>query len=699
MRHPCGYHFGTFQTLATFVKYLNSPLVQRTKGARAFFEVFLSKSPLRVGFDLEYKFARPQHAVTAEGVLGEARDKETFLRALLVDRLLPWLSKLAGFEITTADCGCLDASNAEKLSFHVVVDTVFIPKSGLPQFAGAIQDEFKATLSPLLDVGVYNSRPFRLAGCSKVGGKRDLLPVSRVGDVQFGATPPFDGTFTVELLERQMWTCVPPDAVALTGLAAPPRPAPRVQKQSISLRGGVVTSEVLAALEPYLAAAGFTTHGDVLEQATQKPAYFFRFSSTQTCPFCGQRPHLRTHYRLVVWLEPDSPFGKDWVKPWSSNCAGDLQKHFVGPPISLHALAPGRAHLKPPPSGDDDEEEPESYGGVYPAEPPAWKAEPTPALRTYMTRLLGGFDADGEDVLQFRHLVVDGVWTLRTNHFCHRTLLPPGQEHDELHTDYRVYVEDGQARVVLAVWDVRLLVASFPAKFVPPALRSARLSGVPFHEPACFVPALVRFYNTAELDVEPLEFDPMQHILLADPSLLFQVRLRGGGAPRVCAVCAGQLHVRVASLWLLVDDTSEEALAPQREAFQRVYGEQLARLNAVPAPGGRCNVKDLNMVGVYPWQHAPALATELFAEDAVPCAPPAAEKTGLELRARMARRLQRRKQEEAAEVAEVERRVAAEEAEEARRRKDREADEEIRRNARAAKRKADMYRQLRLVGY
>ena len=169
---------------------MNNPLAQRTKGARAFFEVFLSKSPLRVGFDLEYEFARPEHAGTAERVLGEARDKEKFPRPLLVDRLLPWLSKLAGFEITTADCGCLDESNAEMLSFHVVVDTVFIPKCGLPQFVAAIQDEFKPTLSPLLDVGVYNSRPFRLAGCSKVGGKRDLLPVSRVGDVQFGAIPP-----------------------------------------------------------------------------------------------------------------------------------------------------------------------------------------------------------------------------------------------------------------------------------------------------------------------------------------------------------------------------------------------------------------------------------------------------------------------------------------------------------------------------
>ena len=585
-----GYHYGTFLRIGELAQFLNWQGVRDVEGSRAFFEVLLQNQPLRVAFDLEYEFDKPRHAEVGKRLLGDSRDKADFLRAVLVRRVLPWISSLAGQPVTTTECQCLDASDDGKLSFHVVVDKVFVPAGSLDGFRHAVARELR-DLFPLLDGGVYTSRPMRLVGCTKVGSRRCLLPVTSVGDVPFGATPAFDGTFTQELLERHMWTFVPPGAVALAGLGAPAPPPRGVNKPRSTRRGAAVGPEVLAALAPYLQRAGFTEHGQLVERETTRPAYFFNFGSAQTCPLCAERPHPNAGYSLAVWLQPNSTLGQVEIKAWSSGCKG-LKKR-VAPPLPLFTL-----------------------GSEYPPLPNA-SLDPEPELERQLVQLLGGYDSDGTDLLRFRYLFLDGAWTLRTQQNWYARLFPHGAP------DYCVHVEDGKARVVLTRGTHRFLVASFPAALVPPHLRSTRLSGVPFHEPDAFVPTLARYLGTVP-KVAARMYDGAD--VPPDTTLLFQVATVDGPT-RVCAVSRGRLCVREfidraacaccapedpgrcqtrEPHWVHVDEA--DAVTHLSAAFERVYGQQLARLGAVPTAGGRCTLEVLNLTDVYPWHHAAAIA-------------------------------------------------------------------------------------------
>lgn len=665
-----GYYFGTFRDLGEVVEFFNSDALRRVKGSLSFFEVMLNRSPQRVAFDLEYVFAKPSHAEVGEKLLGASRDKAIFVRVVFVERVLPWLSSLAQRAVTSEECQCLDASNDEKLSLHIVVDKLFIPAGCLGQFRDAARCVFKGILHPLLDLGVYMSMPMRLVGCTKVGQNRTLLPVDRVGDVTFGATPTFDGMFTEELLKRHMWTHVPDGAVALGGLGAAPL-SPRATRLSRPSRGGRVTPEALAALEPYIARAGFLD-GDLFLFKPTETAYLFKFKSTQTCPFCEERPHLKQGYKLIVWLG-DGSMGNVVIKPWSADCRGGARSHAVGPPISIAAL--GYAEGAGPTPGL----EPVSHSVANPAPvappvihpavdlscvvpvihsaaPRVVDPEPSPELESFLLRLLGGYDWDGRDLLQFSYAVVDGAWTLRTHQNWYTPLFPPGS------LDYCVHVEDGKGRVVLTRGVRRLVVASFPVAYVPHYLRSVRLSGVPFHEPDPFVPTLERYFGTNVI----VTAASYRGEVPPHTTLLFNAVV---GAARLCAVSGGRLHVRelidrpacagpcCASLslddrtrcdsrvvfWVPVDDGA--AVTRLAAAFERVYGQQLARVGAVPTGGGRCTIEVLNLTDVYPWHHAVAIAVE----EPVDCAGVSvaflASETGAELRARMARAIAARSDE------------------------------------------------------
>ena len=154
-----GYLFRSFTNLEELVAYLNSPKVTNIKGGHAFFEVILKNTSLCVAFDLEYSPGDEKHAPVGHRLMGDSRDKETFLKAVFVDRVLPFVSRLAGRPVKSTEFMCCDASNDTKLSFHLASNLLYIPADRRASWVAVVTDTL-GDIRPLVDLGVYNSRPF-----------------------------------------------------------------------------------------------------------------------------------------------------------------------------------------------------------------------------------------------------------------------------------------------------------------------------------------------------------------------------------------------------------------------------------------------------------------------------------------------------------------------------------------------------------
>lgn len=592
------YAFSHFKNLAEFASFSNSIPVTRIKGGRSFYELILQNTPLRVAFDLEYEPHDPEHMPVGHRLLGDSIDKGEFLRAVFVDRVLPFVSHLAGRIVTATEFACLDASNDRKLSFHLASTNLFIPADSRTAWVAALREAL-SDLKPLVDLGVYNSRPMRLPLCAKPGTGRYLVPALEVGGVHFADTPqaqPGD-LVTVELLLAHMWTQVPRGAEPLAGLtaAAPPRTKAPTVKQLVSFRGGVVTREAFDALAPYIVRAGFTKPCALVETFTKQSAYFFNFHSDQVCPFCQERPHLNAGYSIKVYYHAGSEFGSVYITPWSAGCKPETGKRCYNDstPLPLATLAaskePGLAPPPPPPNIPDE------------AGPD--QVQPSPELEAQLKKVLA---LSVDETMHYR--IQAGVLTVHLSRSPWVHMLATSQVAGRV---LQVFVEGGKARVVCCGF----LLASFPEAFVPTQLQSARLSGVPFLEWGCFEPTLRRALGDG-VTLSALDWLYDQYTYPHGTSLAFWAKVPG--TPKaVCAVVNGQLLLRhplrrhpdwIEDVWVPLDDYDPEALAPLTAAFSAVYSELLERHDAQRHDDGRITVKSLKLEQVWPWTASSTLA-------------------------------------------------------------------------------------------
>ena len=473
------------------------------------------------------------------------------------------------------------------------------------------------------------------------------MPTWEVSSIRFGDTPVGTSGFTLELLEAHMWTHIPSGAQPLVGLpTAPPQatPRPRTQK-AVSFAGGVVSQEAVDALVP--ARAGFTEHGPLVEQHTLNDAYFFKFASKQTCPFCKDRPHLKQGYRLNVHYEPGSAFGSVFIAPWSTNCnpEGGNRCRMDRTPLLLAHLTKSQAPgLVAPPTGPEEVEPPK--------EGPQPSAELEAKLRTIL-RLAG------DEPLGFR--IQGGVWTIH--------LAEPSPFREMLSTGnygpavLHVFVEGGQARVVCAGF----LLASFHSSYVPVHLWSRRLSGVPFLHWTCFEPTLRRALGDGVTLCE-LEWNEREDTFPPGTSLAFRAKLPGSRAV-ACAVVHGALHIRrllsrypdgEEDVLLSVEDYTPTSLAPKVAAFGAVYGEQLRRLGDTSHDDGRITLEALGLHTVWPWTCCDAIVTGEPAGHPLSRAPE--EESSEKMRARLHKALEERRTQAEAEDDEQRRLDAASDA-------------------------------------
>ena len=658
------YAFRPFEGLAEFVEFLNSKPVTRIKGGRSFYEVILQNTPLRVAVDLEYEPHDPEHMPVGHRLLGESTDKGEFLRAVFVDRVLRLISRLACRLVTAQEFACLDASNDRKLSFHLASTNLYIPADSRTAWVATLREEL-GDLKPLVDLGVYNSRPMRLALCAKPGTGRYLVPALEVGGVRFADTPlaqPGDSV-TQELLLAHMWTHLPPGAEPLAGLTAAATPRLKVPtvKKLVSSRGGVVSREAFDALAPYIVRAGFTKPSALLETSTKQSAYFFNFHSDQVCPFCQERPHLNAGYSVKVYYHAGGEFGSVYITPWSAGCKPESGKpcYHDSTPLPLATLAASKAPdltSPPPPQNIPDEAGPD-------------QAQPSPELEAQLKKVLA---LPVDETMYYR--IKAGVLTVHLTrepweHILTTSRLDCEEENDDgsLRTVcpgrmLHIFVEGGKARVVCCGF----LLASFSEAFVPTQLHSARLSGVPFLEWGCFEPTLRRALGDGvTLSALDWLYDPFT--FPHGTSLVFWAKVPG--APKVvCAVVHGQLLLRhplkrhpdwIESVWVRVDDYDPEALAPLTAAFSAVYNEQLERHAAQRHDDGRITVESLELKEVWPWTASGALAGWGVADHMWGEAP--RPESDVALRARLDDIIEARRLKAAAEDDDLRRREAEEE--------------------------------------
>ena len=54
-------------------------------------------------------------------------NKEVFLNKLLVENIFPFLQEVTGCKLGTKQCAVPDASIGNKISFHVVIKSIYLP--------------------------------------------------------------------------------------------------------------------------------------------------------------------------------------------------------------------------------------------------------------------------------------------------------------------------------------------------------------------------------------------------------------------------------------------------------------------------------------------------------------------------------------------------------------------------------------------
>lgn len=364
-----GYWSSVFTDKKDFRAFLNSRERRKVCGSANVYEL-MCQGPMRVGFDLEFdpggeepkpqQLKHQQCAVRLCGSVEAAKDKETFLRAVLVQRLLPWLSHLAGAPVTLRDLSVTDASNDAKLSFHVLVNALALPNAAsICAFGKRVQADFggKAPadslwlgpLAPLLDCGVYGPKLMRMVMCAKNEDARArarlLRPVSSVGTLVFSDAPtlPEDGTFTAELLRQYMWTHVPEGCAMLElGCGEPTPDAPRVAKRPRGAFEGVTDAEALKRFKPYLSAAGLRAVASLRLTSDDDGLRFYTLTSSDTCPLCEEDSHPNRGY----WLRcRDSAPGVSALTLGAHSTACAATKH-----LGYAVTAPPSAPDDPPSS-------------------------------------------------------------------------------------------------------------------------------------------------------------------------------------------------------------------------------------------------------------------------------------------------------------------------------------------------------------
>ena len=227
---PGSKSFALFTDLNALVSYnaaLPAPI-------RNMYEVCDMTRPMRLGFDIDFKFPAAAATAAAATVATDLgidtasresflRSRESFLRSILA-HIIPFMDNLCRRPFSSTDFAALDACDATKLSFHLVTDAVAPPelRSAVRQ---AIRTHFTyVKLAPTLDTSVYaNDQNIRLPYNSKIGSSRVLLPVNSVGDLHFRPTPTH---FCAELLAVHMWSVTPANPIAIYLDAVPPRAMP-----------------------------------------------------------------------------------------------------------------------------------------------------------------------------------------------------------------------------------------------------------------------------------------------------------------------------------------------------------------------------------------------------------------------------------------------------------------------------------------
>ena len=549
-----GYLYGVFTSGDELVTVLNSSRLRSCPGSLAFFEYFLDARPVRVGLDLEYEFDDAKHAATGERLLGGCRRKRDFLDAVLVRRFLPWLNSEFGLAVTAADCYVLDASNAAKLSFHIVLRNVCIPAGGLAAFRAKVAASL-SDLSPLLDLSAWQERPMRLGGCSKVGAARPLLPVSDVDGLLFAQSPPFDGSFTREFLEAHTWTWVPDGATALQGLATQVRRAPPSSTRTHKAAPPLPEVEMAKVL-PYLKAAGFDRHHSLERAGGHYPT--FRFHSSDYCPACSD-----TH-KQGYWIQffPDGRARQSayselcprvlWVNP-AQVAADDVEVVVDAEPLAVRARA----------------EAPD--------------AQPPVHFEDFVLQLLG-WRAASHAHASFEYRAGSEApqaprWSVVAHgHQWHAPLKG---------SRYTFHVEAGLARMVLHS-EVPYLAASFDPDWLPDEMRTDGPCGVPALDPQHYEPTLSKLFGSLST------LTPVTNLaisLLAQPDLPARTSLVFEAGPELFAVCTSPegkplLHWCASRLgvWVLVGDTVDtlEALNLLAVGEAQRLDDEEDRLAAMP---------------------------------------------------------------------------------------------------------------------
>ena len=125
--------------------------------------------------------------------------------------LLPALARLAGRELSTADCHLLDSSTNTKLSFHIATPLVLATPEARLEFKAWVAEHIDPVGAPLIDCGVYGAaRNMRLSFCTKTGSSARLVPTERVGALRFAACAPRVGEITPAVLVDHLWTAILP---------------------------------------------------------------------------------------------------------------------------------------------------------------------------------------------------------------------------------------------------------------------------------------------------------------------------------------------------------------------------------------------------------------------------------------------------------------------------------------------------------
>ena len=221
---PGSKSWGAFTNLQELTAYIEN----QNPGLRNVYEVCMGSRPRRLGFDLER--AVPEMS------------PEHFLAGILA-HLLPFLEALCRRPFTTRDIYLLNASDATKISFHLVTDVVIQPDT-LRAFYIALRQHPLGAGSSGVDTSVYGiDRCMRLACNTKFGSTRVLVPVNTLGAFTFAETPT---TLSASLLAAHMWSIMPAHPIDIDLAVDVPAPAPRMPVKRPRADGPVEGHDLVA---------------------------------------------------------------------------------------------------------------------------------------------------------------------------------------------------------------------------------------------------------------------------------------------------------------------------------------------------------------------------------------------------------------------------------------------------------------------